>query len=279
MTRKPVSKSGKPKLNAAEKEDVEERVRLRTPVVYEIVRKEGAVELDRPASSLLWSGVAAGLSIGFSVVAEAILHTHLPDAPWRPLVENFGYCVGFLIVILAHQQLFTENTLTAVLPFFAEPGRQKLIAVIRLWIIVFAANGIGAFLFAGFSTWTPALGPDVFGAMLDISRHMMENGWWEMLARGIVAGWLIAAVVWIMPTAEGAEFWVITLLTYLIAAGDFTHVVAGSVEAFLLVFQGELSIVDLVLRFTVPVFIGNVLGGTVLFAMISYAQVKEEMDG
>jgi formate/nitrite transporter FocA (FNT family) len=82
-----------------------------------------------------------------------------------------------------------------------------------------------------------------------------------------------------MPTAEGAEFWVITVLTYLIAAGDFTHVVAGSVEAFLLVFQAELSIIDLVLRFTVPVFIGNVIGGTVLFAMISYAQVKEEIEG
>jgi formate/nitrite transporter FocA (FNT family) len=279
MTRKPAAKNGKPKLNAAEKEDVEERVRLRTPVVYEIVRQEGDVELGRPASSLLWSGVAAGLSIGFSVVAEATLHAYLPDAPWRPLVENFGYCVGFLIVILAHQQLFTENTLTAVLPFFAEPGRKKLIAVLRLWVIVFAANGIGAFLFAAFSTWTPAIGPDIFTAMLEMSRHMMENSWWEMLVRGIVAGWLIAAVVWIMPTAEGAEFWVITLLTYLIAAGDFTHVVAGSVEAFLLVFQGELSIVGLVFGFTVPVFIGNVLGGTVLFAMISYAQVKEEMDG
>jgi formate/nitrite transporter FocA (FNT family) len=279
MTRKPPAKNGKPKLSSAEKEDVEERVRLPTPVVYEIVRKEGAVELARPASALLWSGVAAGLSIGFSVVAEAVLHTHLPDAPWRPLVENLGYCVGFLIVILAHQQLFTENTLTAVLPFMAEPGREKLLAVIRLWVIVFAANGIGTFLFAAFATWTPAIGPDVFVAMLDMSRHMMENSWWEMLVRGIVAGWLIAAVVWIMPTAEGAEFWVITVLTYLIAAGDFTHVVAGSVEAFLLVFQAELSIVDLVLRFTVPVFIGNVIGGTVLFAMISYAQVMEEIEG
>lgn len=97
-------------------ETVADNARLSAAVVYEIIQREGSAELSRGAAALWWSGVAAGLAIGFSVVAEALLAAYLPDAPWKPLVDNLGYCVGFLIVILARQQLFTENTLTAVLP-------------------------------------------------------------------------------------------------------------------------------------------------------------------
>src|SRR5512138_3797928 len=99
-----------------EAREVEERSQLRTPVIYEIVRKRGDEEMARPAISLWWSGVAAGLSISFSLLAQSILQTHLPDAPWRSLVSSLGYSVGFLMVVLGRQQLFTENTITAVLP-------------------------------------------------------------------------------------------------------------------------------------------------------------------
>ena len=108
---------------AKDKEIVEDHVGLKASHVYEIIRIEGEAELVRRPSALWWSGLAAGLSIGFSVIAEALLATYLPDSAWKPLVDNLGYSVGFLIVILAHQQLFTENTLTAVLPVIK---RKKL---------------------------------------------------------------------------------------------------------------------------------------------------------
>src|SRR5665647_3234933 len=84
--------------------DVEEMSMPRSPVIYEVVRRIGDEEMARPATSLWWSGVAAGLSMGFSLVAQAILETHLPDTPWRPLVSGFGYCVGFLMTVLGRQQ-------------------------------------------------------------------------------------------------------------------------------------------------------------------------------
>ena len=45
-----------------------------------------------------------------------LLRALLPHATWVPLVSSFGYSLGFLIVILGRQQLFTENTLTVILP-------------------------------------------------------------------------------------------------------------------------------------------------------------------
>ncbi|MBK1622502.1 formate/nitrite transporter family protein [Afifella marina] len=264
-------------LTQREAKTVEKRLRLSVPAIYEVVRQEGEEEMERPTSSLWWSGIAAGLSIGFSLVAEAALREHLPDAPWRPLVDNFGYCVGFLLVILARQQLFTENTIAPILPLAAEFTRKNVLCVMRLWSVVFIANMVGTLGVALFNAALPGTHPEVFQAMLEISREMMDKSWFTMFVRAIGAGFLIAAIVWILPSASGSEFLVIVLFTYIIAIAEFTHIIAGSVEAFLLVAHGDISIFTMIWDFTVPVLIGNILGGTALFALLAYAQVKEEI--
>ena len=73
---------------------------------------------------------------------------HLPDTPWRLLVSKLGYCVGFLIVILGRQQLFTENTLTVILPLLVRKDAATLLRVLRLWGTVLSANLVGTFLLA-----------------------------------------------------------------------------------------------------------------------------------
>lgn len=264
-------------LSRQEARDVEKRLRLRAPVIYEIVRQEGIEDLERPVVSLAWSGIAAGISIGFSLVAEGLLRSGLPETEWKGLLESFGYCTGFVIVVLARQQLFTENTITAVLPLMATRTLDSLYRTCRLWGVVVLANFIGTFIFASF-LMSAVVGPDLETAMLEISRHMMENSWLEMFLKGIVAGWLIAAMVWLMPSAESAQLWIIVLMTYLIAAGGFTHIIAGSAEAFYLVLHGQLGLAEMIVAFVIPVFLGNVAGGTLLFALISYAQVHKEME-
>jgi hypothetical protein len=101
-----------PVTTSAEKKQVEERVAVGVTVVYEAIRREGEVELRRPAAALAWSALAAGLSMGFRFWPERCL----PQATWVSLITKAGYSVGFLIVALGRQQLFTENTLTVVLP-------------------------------------------------------------------------------------------------------------------------------------------------------------------
>src|SRR5450830_1193610 len=239
--------------------DVEELSSPRTPVIYEVVRRIGDEEMQRPATSLWWSGIAAGLSMSFSLLAQAILETHLPDTPWRPLLSGFGYCVGFLMAVLGRQQLFTESTITVVLPVFADLNWANIWRMARLWTIVLVANLAGTLIAALISSFTPALQPDLLHGMLTISRGLLALGWWDMFFRAISSGFLIAAMVWMLPSAENAKFSVITLMTYLIAIGGFTHIVAGSMEAYMLV------------------LLGNIVGGTALFALISYAQVMEEI--
>ena len=59
--------------------------------------------------------------------------------------------------------------------------------------------------------------------------------------------------------------------------GAFPHIVAGSVESFLLLANGQLGLGHVLGAFTLPVLLGNIVGGTVLFALLSYAQVMKEI--
>ena len=70
-----------------EVEEIADHSRLRVPQIYQVVRHEGETEMARPVTSLWWSGVAAGLSITFSVFARAVLQHYLPETGggrWSP---------------------------------------------------------------------------------------------------------------------------------------------------------------------------------------------------
>jgi formate/nitrite transporter FocA (FNT family) len=266
-------------LTREETRSVKERKRLRAAVVYEIIRLEGEAELARGFPALWWSALAAGISIGFSVLSQAMLSAGLHGVPGGGVIADLGYCVGFLIVILGHQQLFTENTLTAVLPIMVRKDWSGIWDVLRLWGIVLAANLVGCFLFAAFLAFSGALGTEMTTAVTEIGRELMANTPPEMFVKGIVAGWLIAALVWILPSAENTEIFIITLITYIIALGGFTHIIAGSVEAIYMWLVGEESFWRVFGGFFLPTLLGNVAGGTILFAVVSYAQVREELEG
>lgn len=265
------------RLSADDLSEVGDKLRLRAAVVYEIIRQEGEEELARAPRNLWWSGIAAGLSIGFSVLGEAVLRAYLPDLGWRHLVENLGYGLGFVIVILARQQLFTENTLTAVLPAISAGKRRTYWRVLRLWGIVLLANVVGTILFGSALASGLFLTDPVFGAVEALSAHLMEIAPLQMFLRGIVAGWIVATLVWLLPSAEQSKLAIIVLMAWLIAVLDLTHVVAGSVEAVFAFWTGHADLTDVVGGFFLPTLAGNIIGGSALFALIAYAQVSEEI--
>ncbi|MFQ1702094.1 formate/nitrite transporter family protein [Loktanella agnita] len=256
---------------------VKQAENLSPKIIFEVIRQDGLEELARPNKSLFWSGIAAGIMISLSVLGEAIFRTYLPDADWRYLVENLGYSLGFLAVILGRMQLFTENTISTVLPVMHRPSMTIFSRMLALWSIVLVANVIGGFMVAGVFALTAAIPPDLLPAMNELSMHATGFPAKEAFQRAIPAGVLIAAIVWMMPESEGFGFFVILIFTWLIAAGDFSHVVAGTVEMAFLVLQGTLPPAEALFRFFLPVLAGNILGGTAIFALLAFGQVRNEL--
>lgn len=211
--------------------------------------------------------------MGFSMIAEAALHAALPHATWASLISKLGYSFGFLIVILGSQQLFTENTLTPIVPLLSRKSRTRLKHVSRLWAIVLTGNLIGAFFFALLVANAHIFKPEMVAAFGEISRAVVLRDPLDIGLSAIFAGWIIALMVWMLPASESGHTLVIILMTWLIGVGGFAHVVAGSIEAFYLAVTGAVSIGNALLRFTLPALIGNVIGGVALVAALNHAQV------
>jgi formate/nitrite transporter FocA (FNT family) len=263
-------------LTKTEEKDVQDHVAQRTPVIFEIIRRQGKEELSRPATSLFWSGIAAGFSIGFSVLVPAYLKVLLVGVPGAAVLEKIGYSTGFLFVILGHQQLFTENTITAVIPLLARYSRDNVKKFATLWSVVLTANVIGTALFAAFILYSGAVTADVQKAVHEMSMIPYQITATAVMTRGVISGLLIASLVWMLANIEGSKVGLIMIVTSIMAFGDLSHVVAGSVDAAYVGLEGAVPFVTGFTHFFVPTLIGNILGGSGLFALMAYAQIREE---
>jgi formate/nitrite transporter FocA (FNT family) len=271
------NKQTKLDLSPEEQKEVFERSTPRAAVVYEAILEEGEHEIKRPNSALAWSGLAAGLSMGFSLVAEGLLRAYVPDTNWSILLYKFGYSAGFLIVVLGRQQLFTENTLTVILPLLQELNFKTLRNVFRVWVIVFLANLVGNFAFAWVIDNANMFKPEVYSAFKDIVINTISvTSWGTTLIRGIFAAWIIAMMVWLLPAAESARMWIIIIMTYLVALGNFIHVIAGSVEVFYALNAGLTTWGFYIFQWLLPALLGNIIGGVSLVAVLGHVQVINE---
>ncbi|MGF6594262.1 formate/nitrite transporter family protein [Pseudomonas sp. 2835] len=271
------AQSGKtPGLSADEEQEVSHNQPPRAAVLHEIIRYQGDQELERTIAALFWSALAAGLTMGLSLMAMGLFYSRLPEGDSSQVIASIGYSAGFLAVILARQQLFTENTLTAVLPVMTEPSLRNFGRLLRLWSVVLLGNLAGTILVSYVMLNLPIFDSKTDVAFLDVGRKVMENDLNQMFAKGIISGWMIATMVWMIPSMESAKVWIILMITYLMALGDFTHIVVGSVEVSYLVWAGEVSWAAFWLDFAAPTLIGNIIGGSFIFALISHAQVRSD---
>jgi len=242
-------------------------------IIYRSIRQDGTRALTLTSSELAWSGLAAGISMGFSLIGEGLLRAHIPDASWAPLVTKFGYALGFLIVILGRQQLFTEQTLTVILPLLSHENEEgSLRNVARLWTVVLLANLIGTAIVAAATAWTGAFSSDVMRAFSHIGHAAMTQEIVVTFIRGLFAGFLIATMVWLLPGAGAARLWIVIVIAYFVGLGAFSHIIAGSTEALHVVFTGERPFADYLTRFLVPTFFGNAIGGVAFVATLAHAQ-------
>ncbi len=265
-------------LDPSEKEQAAQHAAPPAVVIHEILRKEGKDELERRTGALFWSGLAAGLSMGFSFLTLALIQSGLPDEPWRRLLDSFGYSLGFIIVVLGRQQLFTESTLTAVLPLLVRRDLSGWMSLARFWAVVLSANILGTFLFARLLAIHGLFPDPLRDALGEVAHHSVEGAFWPKAIGAVLAGWLIALMIWLLPSARSARLWVIMLLTYVVAVGRFSHVIAGSVEAAYAMFVGRASFMEYLVGFFAPTILGNTVGGVALVALLNHAPLAPDLE-
>jgi formate-nitrite transporter family protein len=248
--------------------------RLSAQEIHDNVLQAAKEEMGRPAWDLWWSAVAAGLTIGWSFVGGAFAAT-LVGPEYRQAISAAVYPLGFILVIIGRSQLFTENTLEPVIPVLAHPSGETLAKMLRLWAIVFFGNMAGAAAFGSLFANTAVVTPAVRESMLNLGQLLLSGTFGEQFYHAIFAGWLIALTAWLVAATSqtGAQIFLIWLTTAPIAALNFRHSIAGSVEVFFVAASGHATWAAAGM-FILPAVMGNVVGGVTFVAMLNHGQVS-----
>jgi len=152
-----------------------------------------------------------------------------------------------------------------------------LFKALRLWAIVLFFNLVGTTIFAAILQIRGVFSPEVSEALAKVAMTPLSAEFGVTVVRGVFSGWLIALMVWLLPSARSERLLTVLLVTYTVAVSKLTHVIAGSVEAAYAVMIGAASVPDYFLVFLVPTFIGNVIGGVSLVAIVNHAAIAPEI--
>jgi formate/nitrite transporter FocA (FNT family) len=267
-------KPAKPSPPPPREQEASAGTRLSAHEIYENIDAAAREELDRRPPALIWSALAAGLTIGFSFLAAAFLASLAPESLSRA-AHAAGYPLGFIFVVLARNQLFTENTLEPIIPLLKRPAWDLFRKVVALWGVVLAGNLVGAGVFGLVLARTSMLDAPLHRQLLALAQATTNGGFGLVLYRGIFAGWLIALMAWLIASTHstGAQVALIWLTTAPIAAFGFRHSIAGATEAFYRAFAGDAGWGRMLGSFEVPSLLGNIIGGVLLVALLNHGQV------
>jgi formate/nitrite transporter FocA (FNT family) len=261
-------------------EQPEEGTRLTAAQIHENVLRPAEQEIRRPAAALLLSALAAGLVIGFSCLAAAFA-AHVAPEPYKHAAASAAYPLGFIFVIIARSELFTENTLVPVVPLLERRNLETLRLLARIWVLLLVGNLMGTVLFAAALAHSELLRPEYAAELLQISRQATEGGFGEIVYAAVFAGWLMALLAWLLAstTSTLAQIVLIWLCTAPISALHFRHSIVGSTEAFYRAALGDATWSAMLWGFVTPSVLGNALGGVLLVALLNYGQVLADREG
>jgi formate-nitrite transporter family protein len=247
--------------------------RLTAAEIFNAATGSARDELRRSNQKLAFSGVAGGLTMGLTGLAVAIVRSLYGPAPSPQIAPYLVYPIGFIAVIIGRAQLFTENTLFPVILVLDE--RKGLLRTLRLWVVVFASNILGAFLFALLAIKSSALRPETVEQLVKLGQQASFGSSASFFWSGIIGGWLIALVAWTVTASHWTigQLAIIYLLTFVVGVGHFAHCIAGSCEILSAVVSGAVSATGY-FHWIVPATLGNICGGVLIVSLLNYGQVK-----
>ena len=241
--------------------------------VFERVVATASYEFSCSDRQLFLSGLAAGLSITLSFLTRATVVATIPGAAGEAL-SYLLYPIGFVFIVIGGYQLFTENTLTPVTLVLTRIASVPLL--FRVWGIVLAANLLGAVFGAFLLAETPIFGASAARAATDIGAHAVETSWFGLFFKGIIAGWLVAGMVWLTHAVREsvARVLLVIFIMALVPANGLFHCIIATCEVFYLVFQGSVGLLTALFGVTLPITIGNTVGGVILVALLNYGHTQ-----
>ncbi|HEX8925406.1 MAG TPA: formate/nitrite transporter family protein [Terriglobales bacterium] len=254
---------------------VADTTRRTAPEIFRNVEDSAHDELGRSTRALAFSGIAGGLGMGLTGLGVASAQATLGSGHTQEFVSLLFYPIGFISVIIGRAQLFTENTLYPVALVLSE--RRHFLGMLRLWIVVFACNVVGALLFATIAIRAGAVHSEVASALVSLGVRAVQGNAYSIFVSGIFGGWIIALTAWTVSASHWTigQIAVVWLLTVVVGMGHFAHCIASSGEILSAVLAGHVGWGNYA-AWLGSATAGNIVGGVTFVTVLNFGQVSDK---
>ncbi len=198
---------------------------------FDRIVSEGSDRLSRPLLPLISTGLLGGVDVGVGVLIYLVVEAKTE----QPLLASLAFTTGFVALLLARSELFTENFLVPVTAVVAKTG--SMLALARLWLLTLAMNLVAGFLMAAL---TVVALPDVHEAAVKAGTHYADLGVsWRSFCLAVLAGAVITLLTRMQHASEdlGIKIVAAVMMSFVLVAAQLFHSVLDSI----LMFAGLLS--------------------------------------
>lgn len=264
--------------------------------VKEVVEKyiDGCkAKVEMSNTRLFGKAILAGMMIGMGAAASSVAAHTIQDVGVARMAGAVVFPVGLMMVILLGAELFTGDCLAAMSIF---DGKQKVLSIIRLLVVVWLGNFVGATALAGLVYLSGQMNysAGVLGAYtIKVALGKVNLSFTQGVVSGILCNILVCAAVLMAMCAKDitgkllSSFFVIMLFVtlgfehcvanmYYIAAGIFAKAnpqyaeLAMSTYGYTAEQLAQLNWGKYLVDNQIPVTIGNMIGGIVCVGAALY---------
>lgn len=228
---------------------------------------EGTERIRRPVLTLVSTGIMGGLEIGIGLLAKYVVE----QATGSDFLGALAFSIGFVILLLAHSELFTEGFLVPVAVVVA--GKAKVSSLVRFWVGTMVGNLIGAAVIMFILVVAYPQGHDYF---IEEGTHYAHTGLsWETFFLSALGGMMLTLVTRMhQHSDETMPKLVASMIGGAMLAGTgMLHSVLDTLYIFGALFAGapQVGIIDW-LGFVWWVILGNMAGGLFLVSGMRFAR-------
>ncbi|PSQ06381.1 transport [Halobacteriales archaeon QS_5_68_33] len=232
--------------------------------IFDRAAEEGERRLDQSAVELVATSFIAGFTVVLGIVALGAVHA-LVEPRFQGLGRIGGalaFGIGLVFLVVGRAELFNENFFDPVAAA-VDADSWPLRRLLRLWVVTFVFNFAGGVLFAFVFAVEGVLPAGTPEALATVGEEAVRRRPLTGFASAIVGGTLVTLLSFLLHAVDsiGSRIPLAYVVGFLLALGPFDHVVVTVLHVvFGMLFGAPVGYGPLV-RTTVVVTAGNLVGG------------------
>ena len=226
---------------------------------------------------LLSTSFIAGFTVVFGVAALGIVHARVaPEfGELAGIAGSLAFAPALVFLVVGRTELFNENFFDPAAAAFEADDTWLVGPVLRLWMLTFVFNFVGAGALAAFVAVEGAVPAGTADALVTVAEHLVGRSAVATFASAVLGGALVALLSFMLQAADdtSARITLSFMVGFLLALGPFDHVVVTALHVFFgVLFGSTVGYAGLVEVLAVST-VGNVVGGLGLVTLSHITQV------